>query len=103
MGKLKVGIVGCGFIAKRRHIPSFLRLKKKDVVLQAVCDINKPLVASVAKEFRIPKAYSSLSEMLSKEDLNIVDICTQPHIHAPLAIEAMKGYESRMQKQFNSM
>lgn len=88
--KLKVGIVGCGFIAKRRHIPGFLRLRK-DVVLQAVCDVNKPLAGSVAEEFGIPKAYSSLSEMLSKEDLSIVDICTQPHIHAPLAIEAMKS------------
>jgi len=90
MDKLKVGIVGCGFIAKRRHIPSFLRLKK-DIVLKAVCDLNKPLAASVAEEFRIPNVYSSLSEMLSREDLSIVDICTQPHIHAPLAIEAMRN------------
>ena len=90
MDKLKVGIVGCGFIAKRRHIPSFLKMKKT-VVLQAVCDLDEQLAASVAREYGVPKAYSSLSEMLSEENLNIVDICTQPHTHAPLAVDAMKS------------
>jgi len=90
MSKLKVGIVGGGFIAKKRHIPAFLKLED-NVALQAVCDLKKSLAESVAKKFGIQKAYFSLSDMLSKESLNIIDICTQPHTHAPLAIEAMKS------------
>jgi UDP-N-acetylglucosamine 3-dehydrogenase len=90
MSKPKVGIVGCGFIAKTRHIPGFLRLKR-NVDMKAVCDINQSLATSVAKEFGIPKAYSNLSEMIRKENLNIVDICTPPHTHTPLAIEAMEN------------
>ena len=89
MGKLKVGVVGCGFIAKKRHIPCFLRLKK-DVIIQAVCDLNQSLATSVAKEFGIPRTYSNLSKMFRKENLDIVDICTPPQTHAPLAIEAME-------------
>ena len=98
MGKLKVGIVGCGFISKKWHIPCFLRLKQ-NVVIQAVCDLNKSLASSVAKEFSIAGAYSNLSEMLQKEDLDIVDICTPPQVHAPLAIEAMeKGCHILLEK-----
>lgn len=87
--KLKVGIVGCGFIAERRHIPGFLRLKK-DVVLQAVCDRNESLARDTANKHHIPKVYAELSEMLSSERLDIVDICTPPQTHAQLAVPAIE-------------
>jgi UDP-N-acetylglucosamine 3-dehydrogenase len=98
LGKFKVGIVGCGFIAKKRHIPGFLRLKR-NVVVQSVCDLNQSLATSVAREFGIPKSYSDLAEMIQKENLDIVDICTPPQAHAPLAIEAMeKGCHVLLEK-----
>ena len=90
MSKLKVAVVGAGFVAQRRHIPAFLRLKKY-VSLSAVCDLNHELAKEVAKKFGIPNAYSSLSEMLSKEHPNIVDVCTPPGIHATVAVEAMEA------------
>ncbi|MFX1534819.1 MAG: Gfo/Idh/MocA family protein [Promethearchaeota archaeon] len=88
MKKLQVGIIGCGFVAQEKHIPAFLKLKDK-VALTAVCDLNKKNTEGIAKKFKIP-AYSSFSDMLSKENLDAVDICTPPHVHAQLAIEAMK-------------
>lgn len=90
MSKLKVGVVGCGLVAKKRHIPAFLRLKK-DVDLCAVCDLNEAVARSAAKEFSISHVYSDVSEMFSKEGLNVVDICTPPQVHAPIAIEAMES------------
>ncbi len=86
--KLRVGMVGCGAVAQQAHIPVFLRLK--DVVLQAVCDKNENLANETAAKYRLPRAYTELSEMLSREDLDIVDICTPPQIHAPLAVEALQ-------------
>jgi predicted dehydrogenase len=90
MSKLKVAIVGAGCIAQKRHIPAFLRLKKY-VSLSAICDLNYELAREVAKKFNIPNAYSNLSEMLSKERLDIVDVCTPPGVHAPVAVEAMEA------------
>ena len=82
--RLKVGIVGCGFIASKWHIPGFQR--SKNTVVQAVSDISPQLAASTAKKFNISKSYSNVTEMLHKEDLDIVDVCTPPQTHAPLAI-----------------
>ena len=90
MSKLKVAIVGAGFVAQKRHIPAFLRLKRY-VSLTAVCDLNYELAREVAKKFGIPNAYSDLKEMLSKEQPDIVDVCTPPGAHAPVAIEAMEA------------
>jgi predicted dehydrogenase len=89
MKKLKVVVVGAGFVAQRRHIPAFLRLKRH-VFLSAVCDLNYELARNVAKRFSIPNAYSNISDMLSKEHPDIVDVCTPPNVHAPVAIEAME-------------
>jgi len=89
MSKLKAAVVGCGFVAQKRHIPSFLRLKKA-VSLCALCDLNLGLVTEVAKRFGVKHAYSSLSEMLSKEDLDIADICTPPNAHVTVAVEAIE-------------
>ena len=98
MGKLKVGIVGCGLIAKARHIPSYKRMKKS-VDLCAVCDLNEKLAKDTAKDCRIPNAYSNVSEMLSKEGLDMVDICVPPQVHAPVAVEAIeKGCNVIMEK-----
>ena len=98
MNKLRVGVIGCGFVASKWHIPGFLRLKQK-VSVEAVCDLNPSLAKSTAEEFNISKSYSDLSKMLGAEDLDIIDICTPPHTHAPLAIEAMeKGCHILLEK-----
>jgi predicted dehydrogenase len=87
--KLRVAIVGCGAVAEKRHIPGFMRLKK-NVFIQAVCDKNEELAKKVALKYGIPKVYSSQTDMLASEKLDIVDICTPPQIHAPIAVEALE-------------
>jgi len=90
MSKLKVAVVGCGSVAQKRHIPGFRRLKGK-ISLCALCDLNQGLATEVAKRFGVPHVYSNLSDMLSKEDLDIVDICTPPHVHTSVAIESIEN------------
>jgi len=90
MSKLKVAVVGCGFVAQNRHIPSFLRLRR-DVSLCAVCDLNQELAKSVAEKLGIPNVYSDVSKMISKEHLDVVDVCTPPKVHASVALKAMEG------------
>lgn len=89
MEKIKVGIVGCGLIAKLRHIPAYRKMKNVEVL--AVCDLNEELARNTAEEFKIPKYYTNTSEMFSVENIDIVDICVPPQIHAPIAIEAMES------------
>lgn len=88
--KLKVGIVGCGAIAKIRHIPAFLRLKA-EVHLQAVCDKNESLAREAAGKNGISGVYPDLTQMLHREKLDIIDICTPPQTHAAIATEALES------------
>ncbi len=86
---LKVGVVGCGFIAQNAHIPSIL--KCKNVRLAAICDGNEELARSVAGKFRIGKYYTDFKEMLDVERLDVVNVCTPIDTHASLAIQAMEA------------
>jgi predicted dehydrogenase len=90
MRKLKVAVVGSGLIAQKRHIPAFLRLKNY-VSLCAICDLNLDVARSTASKFGIRNVYSDLSTMLSKEQPDIIDVCTPPKAHIVVAIKAMEN------------
>lgn len=88
MSKLKAAIVGAGLIAGKKHIPAFLRHRKK-VELVALCDLNEEGARKLAAQFGVPRVYSDIGEMIDKEKPDLVDICTPPQTHVKLAIEAM--------------
>ena len=86
---LRVGVVGCGFIAQNAHIPSLL--KCRNVRLAAICDRNGDLARSVATKFKIGKYYADFKGMLDVEKLDVVNVCTSIDTHASLAIQAMQA------------
>ena len=80
MGKIRIGIIGCGGIARGAHISSYLKIP--DVELVACVDIVREKAEETAKTFNIPHWYTDYREMLEKEDLDGVSICT-PNIFHP--------------------
>lgn len=88
--KLNVAIVGSGLIATKKHIPSILKIKNKLNII-AICDQNIDLAKAVADKYKIKKIYSSLDEMLQKEEIDIVDICTPPFTHSDVAIKSLNS------------
>lgn len=91
MTKLKVGIIGCGGIANGKHMPS---LSKLDTVeMTAFCDIIPERAEKAAKEYGVDGArvYEDYTEMLQKEKLDVVHVCTPNNAHAPASIAAMEA------------
>jgi len=88
--KLNIAIVGSGLIATKKHIPSILKIKNK-LNLVAICDQNIDLAKEVADKFGIKKIYSALDEMLRKEQIDIIDICTPPFTHSDVAIKSLNA------------
>ena len=86
---LKVGVIGCGYVAQNGHIPVIL--KCKNVKLVALCDKNEELATSIARKFRIGKYYTDSKEMLDRGKLDVVNICTPISTHGALAIQAMEA------------
>ncbi len=75
---MRIGLVGCGRISKN-HFES-IKHCGEDLNLVAVCDIIEERAFAASKEYG-GKVYTSLEDMLSKEELDILSICTPSGLH----------------------
>lgn len=89
--KVKVGIVGCGGIAKGKHLPGLGRLKNVDMV--AFCDIVEERATEAAEKYGVPgaKVYTDYQKMLSEGGLDVVHVLTPNDSHAPISIAALES------------
>jgi len=96
MREINVALVGCGFVANG-HLKAWRKVREARVV--AVCDLNETMAKSTAERWRIPRHYTSFSELMDQKNINLVDICTPPQTHASLAVQAMKaGFNVLLEK-----
>lgn len=86
MTKLKVGVIGCGSIARYRHLPEYAA--NGQVEIAAVCDIVESRAAEMAEQYNA-KAYTDYEQMLADADLDIISVCTPNYLHAPMSIAAL--------------
>jgi predicted dehydrogenase len=94
MEKLKVGVIGAGRWAVSAHLPGFERSPLSETV--AICDLNHDLAESVAERFGVDGVYTDSGEMLRREDLDVVDVCTRaspedPDNHERLVFAALEA------------
>lgn len=90
MKEVRAAVIGAGYIASRFHIP-ILR-DCKDVQLVAICDTNSLAAQSASMKFGIPHVYTSIDEMLAREDLNLVDVLTPPQTHASVCEKVLNSH-----------
>ena len=84
---MHVAVVGCGYIARRSHLPAWNKL----ATIVAVVDENLGALETARKEFGIQKGYLKMSDLQAQGDVDIVDICTPPDSHAKVALQALDG------------
>lgn len=88
MRKINVAIVGCGYVAND-HFKAWRKVKEAKIV--AISDLDEKVGKKAAETWKVPKFYSSLTDLLANTEVDVVDICTPPQFHADLAVEAMKN------------
>jgi len=84
--RLRAGVIGCGPIARRGHLPALTSSSMVELV--AVADLDPKALEKAAREFRVPNTFSDYRPML-EEKLDLVDICVPNHLHAKVAIDAI--------------
>lgn len=88
MAEYRVGIIGCGGIAKNAHFPSYLLEKRVEVA--ALCDIKSERAENAKKHFfHSAKTYTDYKELLKDKSIDYVDICTPNYLHSVIAVDAL--------------
>ena len=88
MVDINVAIVGCGNVA-HGHFVAWRRIPYAKVV--AVCDTNRKTVERVARDWKIPRSFTSVSKLSEFKEITLWDICTPIQTHKDLATQAMKN------------
>jgi len=87
MKKLKMGIVGCGWISAS-HIDAYKKNENTEVI--ALCDIDEPWLKCAKDIYGVPYIYTDYRDMLENKELDGISICLPTYLHAPVAIAALE-------------
>src|SRR5215472_10384659 len=89
MKKVKVGLAGCGFVSEL-HMYAYRPVYGVDVEVKAVAARGDHVVDFAARH-HIPTVYRSFRELIADRDVDVIDICTPPDLHASMIVEAMQA------------
>ncbi len=88
MDKIKVGIIGSGGIFRGSHAPYYEVSERAKIV--AVADVNEQNAKSQAERFGA-EAYTDYRQVLDRQDIDAVDVCTHPAPHCEVVVAAAQA------------
>jgi len=88
--RLKYGIIGCGGIAKNKHLPAIKKMGNVDVT--AFCDILPERAEEVNRVYADGKGKVFTDyKMLLREELDAVLVLTPNNSHSEITVAALKS------------
>jgi predicted dehydrogenase len=89
MAKVRVGVIGCGFAAEL-HMYAYKRVHGLDAEVTAVA-ARGDHVGDFAKKHGIRDTHRDFRSLLADKDIDVIDICTPPALHAAMIVAAMQA------------
>ena len=89
MAKITIGLVGCGFVAEL-HMYAYKRVYGIDAEVM-VFTARGDHVLEFAKKHKIRKTYRDFRDLLDDADIEVIDICTPPALHASMIVDAVRA------------
>jgi len=87
MSSIRLGYVGCGFMAQKVHLPNFSSVSGCQLV--AIAEVRAELGRRVQEHFRIPRLYSSHRELIEDADVDAVAVSADFALQGEIAREAL--------------
>lgn len=89
MEKVRVGVIGLGWVAQVVHLPILSHLQDAEIV--AVCDRDKSRAKLVGEKFGIRRTYTDADQMLANEGLHAVIVATSTDAHREATLTALRA------------
>lgn len=90
MAKLRAAVVGVGSIGDV-HLAGYASARR-DVMIQALCDTNPARLRAMGEKYGVPEQhrYRDFHQMISREPLDVLSVCTPNVYHYEQAHEALR-------------
>jgi predicted dehydrogenase/threonine dehydrogenase-like Zn-dependent dehydrogenase len=89
-GKIRVAIIGAGAFAQSIHLPNLHSLNDR-FTIHSVVSRSGHKASAAAKRFGAVNASTDFGEVLADSEVNAVIIATRHHLHAEMALRALKA------------
>jgi myo-inositol 2-dehydrogenase / D-chiro-inositol 1-dehydrogenase len=89
MPPLRIGVIGCGQIARAIHLPALARIP--DARVAALAEPDDASRAAAAALAPGAATFTDYRELLNAGGLDAAVLCVPPHLHAPCAIAAFEA------------
>src|SRR5262245_14050120 len=86
---VRVGVLGAGAWANFAHLPGFKRDERCRLV--AIADPQIELARAAAERFGIPTVTADHREVIERDDIDLIDVCTPSATHFELAWAALEA------------
>jgi predicted dehydrogenase len=84
---VRVGVLGAGRWATMAHLPGWQRDPRCQII--AVCDVERGLAEGAAASFGAAVITTDYHEIIDRDDLDVIDVCTPSDTHFELAMAAL--------------
>ena len=90
---LRIGLIGCGFMGRThsngyKRVGDFFPSLAYRPVLKAVCSRSKDSVQAFAQQWGYESFETDWQKLVTRDDIDAVDICTPNDTHEQIAIAA---------------
>lgn len=89
MAPVKLGYVGCGFMAQKVHIPNFLSISECDLV--AIAEVRAELGQKVQDRYRVPKLYKDHLELAKDNEIEAVAVSADFALQGEIAKDLLSA------------
>ena len=91
--ELRIGLIGCGFMGRTHsngynRVPNFFPDLEYRPVLKAACSRTEDKVKAFADQWGFESYETDWKNLVKREDIDAVDICTPNDTHAEIAVAA---------------
>ena len=91
---IRIAIVGTGNIS-HAHVEAYLRFPERCKIV-ALVDIVPEKAQKMKEDYHLTEAevYDDHQKILSRKDIDLVDVCTPPYVHASISINSLRARTS---------
>lgn len=94
--ELRIGLIGCGFMGRThsngyKRVGDFFPELAYSPVLKAVCSRSENKVRTFADQWGYESVETDWKALITRADIDAVDICTPNNMHAEIAIAAAEA------------
>jgi len=86
MRAVRVGVVGCGQIARESHIPNYVTSPKAR--LTALCDMEENVAKALCEKYGVKHFFTDYRELFDNNLVDAISVCVPTNLHSEVVTAA---------------